>query len=1121
MSDDATTPPEPSDGSSSEVPLVDQAELDALLAQFSASKAKSPAADAPTASAADASEADEDAGGPASQDEIDRLLKAGDDAEQPAPAEAAPAASEDDGGTVGQDEIDRLLKAGGDAEEPAPAEAAPAASDDDGGTVSQDEIDRLLKAGGDAEQPAPAEAAPAASEDDGGTVSQDEIDRLLKAGGDAEQPAPAKAAPAASEDDGGSVSQDEIDRLLAGAGADQPLDDRSPESVLPSGDGDGMDAVLAGDEAVDKPVAVSQDDIDSIIGAAEGPADTAEDPIARLAREEAEGTVGSENLAAAAEASADGSGEDDGLVSQEMLDALLAGAQEGGADEGDSEQLDEMLDVAASGAEAQAGAAPDKVVVPSEDELTDELTGMGLEEAPASAGPPDVGGAEDFAEERGARSRVPQLQSQVLTYLGVLAGPRGPKVLAAACMGILAATAAFALLYVNRERRVDLGAVPPARATDLQREIRAARNLVDVGKYTGAVSKLEDILKKAPHGPDRGEAAYLRAKASYMGLPERVSALGAEDAHIAMDDFLREAPSHANVPEVLHWKALVYERTDLAQGARDVYTEIVRTYGAAPNLDDVLLDAARVAMTLNRPQEAVDHLEQFMSRYPGSPKAGTARLALGEALVASGKRAEGEAILMRVARSQPNTKLGAEAYARLGRIAFDEGAYADAIRLLEARLTTATTIEGNEQVYLILAKAYRASNQLADAERVIRELLDFFPESSVTAEAYVELSQVLDARGQRRDALRVASQGALDAPGNAAVLRNKADLLVRSGDKRAAAEALMDADSQGANDPEALLMAGRLYREMEDPIEAQAALERLIVDFPRTPEAFEGSIELARVFLDRGRVRRALNRLRDLAEMSAGRPQRLPVLVALAETYKELGLTVEAAGTYGEVAGLTTEPEVLATAAVAMLDAEQWSDGLALAERVDLSRVRDAKAYEFLMKHAEALLRTDSARAVSEMERAYESYPKARTPEGDLALLEAYLATDRNARARILVRDIEDQVRRSPGDAGHLEKAAGLWGDYLFDRRDYRTAAEAYTLAAGKLGSSSVDAAWARYMHANALLQLQSFEDSIKIYDAIADSDSPWADDASAKAGYARMEQRLRGLEPTPLPTEG
>ena len=243
-----------------------------------------------------------------SQDEIDRLLSAGND---DTAEEATETASESDfsgsSGVLSQEAIDSLINSGGadgnDDGSETPNETDSAAGT---GVLSQEEIDSLMNSGGDGknEKDDPGsqdetelnagagmlsqqaiDALVNSGEDDGngddseaqgesdsdagaGMLSQEEIDELMNSGDGQEEDAgtePADEAESASE--AGVLSQDEIDELMkAGESGDEepgPEDSEDTVSVLTQEDLDdllsdeigtdmGSDSVDSGD-AVDPP----------------------------------------------------------------------------------------------------------------------------------------------------------------------------------------------------------------------------------------------------------------------------------------------------------------------------------------------------------------------------------------------------------------------------------------------------------------------------------------------------------------------------------------------------------------------------------------------------------------------------------------------------------------------------------------------------------------------------------------------------------------------------------------------------------------------------------------------------------------------------------------------------
>ncbi len=521
-------------------------------------------------------------------------------------------------------------------------------------------------------------------------------------------------------------------------------------------------------------------------------------------------------------------------------------------------------------------------------------------------------------------------------------------------------------------------------------------------------------------------------------------------------------------------------------------------------------------------------MQQLLDAYPGSPLAGDARLVLADAYATAGMEDDARTIYLRAAQSNPYSRISAEAFLRLGRLAYAQGRYEEAIRQLETRLATATTVEGNDAAYLLLAKCYRQVGEYDQAESVLNDLLGFFPESDVTADALIELSQVLEGQGRREEALEIAKRAAADYPANPEALRNKGDFLGLTGSPFGAATAYVEADANGAGDPSLLLTAARHYRTAGRPDLARETYTRLKERYAFSPQALEGGIELARLMYQQGEIAGAFGRIEELLAATKGTEHHLDALVVMADIARDLGLTARLVETSRAIARLAEEPEVLASAALALLENGELSEGRALAGRLDLARVSDRTAYSLLTTLGEKLLPVEPVAGLETMEEAYLGYPAERRPDDEQRLLEAYLAANRSAGARRLVMEMAARTREQPVLTANLIDASITWGDHLYGRGDYRAAADAYAMAVDAATNASepvrgtrTNPAWAKYQRANALLQLAEYDQSLQLLEEIAASNAPWASDAGLKAEYARVERRLRGYGEAPAGQEG
>jgi tetratricopeptide (TPR) repeat protein len=1086
------------------------------------------------------------------------------------PSEDASPDRDDAEGLSDQAQVDAFI------EEAASSATVPPVAENQG-PIEQDELDVLMASADSilAAQKPKEEVGPPVDksvrpedfmvvEDDEGPLSQDDIDALMNpvsdtpdsvepTEGDASETPEAET----SESDGGALGQNEIDALMASASGDAPEDTGSPEEndtdasdTLEMVDADASEETTDAEIAESDDGALGQSEIDALMASASG--DTAEDTGTP---EEIETEAGS--------------------LDQSEIDALMSGDQPAGEDT-DAELVETSDELVGSDMEERLDAE-----TPSEESIahghgdaapTGEPTAPD-QDAPAEEPPaetPDAAVDEDsvaaVATENAAAGAVESQEVDMpppseamepamaapaapeyekLDALGadaegeITASPRRPivsglvedpyRLITGLAAGILVAVSAA--LYMTANLLQDppdfTGAAISIGQGDVERQLALTREYVDEKDYTRAINLLDAIIPAAQGSPMEMDARYLRLEAKYHTLPDRLPTRMANALHSEIDALVERAPMHPRKPHALFWKGQIYEKEGNILAARAEYRELLRNDANADNRDEVLMALADLELRTDRPIQAARYLQQLRRNHADSPLAQKAQLMLGDAYAAAGDDEQARNLYIRLAQNNPGNKIGGQAFAKLGKLAYDTGNYDRAIEDLEARLQTATTVEGNDAVTLMLAKSYRAAGRLEDAQNTLQGLLDFFPESDITPLAAVEFSRVLAESGQMKSAVRYATQAAQRFPDNPDVLRNAGEMLAKSGDAREAARALLAADAAGANDPELLLAAGKLYREGGATKKARHVLTRLTNEFPNTEQGFLGNLELSRVLYAEGQPTKAVGLLSDLVRTTTSPVRRLQLLGVQGKMYDAMGLPLKVAEVYSEIAFMTEEPDMLAKAALALMKNRQYDEGLTVAARVDVPKLSPQRAYAFLNAEGRAMLLKTPRKGLELLEQAHTAYPAERTAKDVQTLLEANLSLGRNARARAIVAELQTEDARDPlsTDRLQLERAAITWGDYLFERKDYRGAVDAYSTALGledDAGSSAPDETatappesesrqWARYQLANAHFNLSNYAASLTYYDQLAQSTSTWASEAEAKSRTARLELRLQG----------
>lgn len=984
-------------------------------------------------------------------------------------------------------------------------------------------LDSALAEGATGEQPAPGPKAGGVlgKEADPKTESQDEIDQLLEATQaitsqppSAEPlprfaPLPPEPPPEADSppEQEGMLHQGDLDALLGSPEADQPIPGTELDSLLDSAEpaeSDRMDLVL-GSKLSAPPAAVAQEELDALLSGhpmtrdsdvqGETEAESGrppEDPLERAARTNAEEGVGRENLAAAVP----GKSANDALLDQGLLDSLVAQAA---ADAPSPEKP-------SASAAHEVDAAP-----PSPDELAMQ---------PAALSPPPKT-LDDMAVQLAAESmdplglpsteRLSEKDLETLVAANRFRRRLPLKSVVSIAAGLVVGGACFAVLWSVRARIPDPATLSASEAAALDETVKSAQAKIEQGDYVSAMKELAPAIQNAAAGTRLDEARFTYVEASYRSLPAHAADADIETVMKNIDDIATFAPNHPRITEALRWKAELYRRSGVADAARSTYDLILSHHSSAPDSDRTLYDAARLAFDLRYTNDAVSYLVKLLERHPGSPLASDARLLLGDCLRQSGKLDEAREVYRQVAVSQTHTATGATAATRIAAMESVAGRTEEAIRVLEARLQTATTIEGNDRIYIDLARAYRAAGDLDKAEQILRELMNFFPDTDRMPDAYIELSRVLDARGDRRQALYMARQGVERYPDHPGVIRNHAELLSLSGDERAAADALLSVADKTGQDPDALLAAGRKFAAINETQTALTIFDQLVSEFPSTSQALDARIEAARIAYTRGNVAFALQQLNHLLGITGGKPQQVEVNLTMGEIYRDLDLTQRARDAFERAASATQDPVLLGRAAAGLLDVDAVGPALPIIRRIDLAELPPEVAYRMWMSEGGALLKVDANQAIDAIERAFQKFPDLRRPDDYELLLDACLRAGRTARARALVMDLDAYVQAHPDEAPRLHRASVAWGDALYKGGDYRGAAEAYAIAAKAGADTSEDTAWAMYQRANALVRIADFTAAIQLFDELGASGSTWAEDAKLRARHARLEQRLRG----------
>ncbi|HOQ89879.1 MAG TPA: tetratricopeptide repeat protein, partial [Candidatus Hydrogenedentes bacterium] len=561
---------------------------------------------------------------------------------------------------------------------------------------------------------------------------------------------------------------------------------------------------------------------------------------------------------------------------------------------------------------------------------------------------------------------------------------------------------------------------------------------------------------------------------------------------------------------------------EIPYAAHELFAKVIEHYPDYSGREYVLAEAAQVALDMGEAQLASGYAQTLLKEFPDSPRRPRVRVVLGDAYAMAGMDDEARALYLRAAEDR-DPEARADALLRLGKLNLDRGRTNEAIETLRLRLATSLTTRDNDEAHLLLGRALARADRLEEARKTFTDLVAFFPDSPLAPEAMVELSQTLERLGKRDEAVALAMRAAAQFPRSAATLRNKAEFLGLTGSPYGAAGALMEVEALGEGDPPLLLRAARYYQAAGMSREARKVYALLRKKYSWSDQALTGAVEEARLMYADGEVREAVAQLEDLLQATRTKPQHLQTLLALADIFRDLGLTQRLAETADAISREATSPETVARAAMDLVDTGQLARAQEIVSSLDFSRVQQRTAYRLRASLGARLLEVDPRRGLELLETAQNTHPSLREPEMDLKLLEAYLAVNMAPQARRIVLEFADLYQAEPASTGPwLLRAALAWADYLYGRRQFSEAAEAYRLAAsvrpehtGMTPTGRSGPAWAQFQQANALAGAGDINGALALYDAISRGNGPWAADAALKATRLRLENQLRGEDNT------
>ncbi|WP_337176351.1 tetratricopeptide repeat protein [Paludisphaera sp.] len=398
-----------------------------------------------------------------------------------------------------------------------------------------------------------------------------------------------------------------------------------------------------------------------------------------------------------------------------------------------------------------------------------------------------------------------------------------------------------------RQRKYDMAAEEYARflesdprpphGDDARFGLASARLLG--GEYQGSREAFREFLDKAPDHPRARAAWYRVGELSYMlgDLPA---------AREALEKFTSDPADHPNLETAWTYLGDVRLALDDPAGARAAYERSLKRFPEARLADRARYGLARSLAATGEGPAALEVLDDLIRRE--SPDwVDKARLQVGKIELAAGRF---EAAAEALAKVGPGPVQG-EARLRRGQALTRLDRLDEAAELL-APIAADPAEQASVEAGLELAGIDLRRDRPEDALRTLEAVLPRAGGSALGPALLYRSAEALRALGRDEDArarfLKLATDHPADPWADDALLE-AARLAEKAGDHDAAADAarkVIEADAGGKLVPAALLTLGKSEAAVGRHDAAVAALEKLIGDGSRPPDAAPEVVDAAR-----------------------------------------------------------------------------------------------------------------------------------------------------------------------------------------------------------------------------------------------------------------------------------
>jgi tetratricopeptide (TPR) repeat protein len=648
----------------------------------------------------------------------------------------------------------------------------------------------------------------------------------------------------------------------------------------------------------------------------------------------------------------------------------------------------------------------------------------------------------------------------------------------------------------------------PNAVNSAERRVLYSQELLQEGEFTKAEGILRVVLEGKAQDASRADALLLLAQAVEKKGDGEASIVEARELY---QKFLSDYPADSRASAVRLQLARNYAKTQyfqesnaelerLLDGSRTKGNEvkflIARNYYDARNVPQAAKILKHIIQT-----PAQTFSDEIVSR--------DARLLLGRMYAEAGKAETASSSLKELIRDEPGTPHAASALRFLAQEALEHKTYPAAIDYCRQWFLESPLAGDRVEMMLLYGSARLGMGEPAQAVKAATEVVTFFPDSRAVADAFILQGNAFESLGRAEEAEGAYREAIVRFPQKTPPLKELARLKLKTSDLSEAIRLTELVCRLDPHDDPARVELAKLYWENGENVKALELLEDFTRHHRLSPEIGNAFLLLAQVQADMNLFDAAHETLDLLLAVGTTTIEQPAVFERQGDLFMQAGLHADALAAYRTAQENGGKwPHLSLKIAEAVFAAGRAEEALQEASAIDETSLEPGERYNFYNLQARAYIKQGDFQSARRLIHKAVSLKTGRENFAVLALLmQTNLALkDEGEAARIFDvtrKLIMAEKSEAPLDARQI---AVDWADYLYKEREYRDAAEAYSLIRLPQFTPS-DSAWALCQQGNCYYQLG---ERVKAGEAYSRLQAEFPE--SEFKQVAKQRQRLLGL---------